>query len=179
MSTDQKPAAASLEKTQFTKAFYTNDTKGASISLLIQPGNEDFAPKKPAFFGFLTKGEGDAKVEKSLVAFVQPAGKNAEGKDHGAFMSLSIRGAKKEDGTYEKDTRFGTGNMQVTKEGWPRLVVNPADGSPAIWLSPRKEITLDSLAKLGLNMDRLAEVQAGLAAKAPASEAEKPKSPKP
>lgn len=142
-------AAPEADKPVYTPAFFANKDKKETASLVVDPKNPNMEPGRPAMFGNI-----DGVAVK---AFVQPAGEK-DGKAYGTFLSFSVNGAKKEDGSFEPSTRFGTGRMVVTEDGRALLAVNK-EGAPkeekAAFLTPRNDIK-SLLPALGLD----SEVQA-------------------
>ena len=166
----QQPAAAApaaapeAEKPQYTRAFFAQEGSKTQVSLVIDPKNPNLESGRPALFGTI----GD----KAVSIFIEPAGKKGE-KEYGAFLSINIRGEAQGDGTYGKDTKFGTGNMVVTKGGFARLAIEQVGNDETIWAVPRKEVSQEQLAAAGLDLAKLAEVKASVAAakaSAPADE---------
>lgn len=168
----QQPAAAApaaapeADKPQFTRAFFAQEGSKTPVSLVIDPKNPNFEPGRPALFGTIG--------EKNVSIFVEPAGKKGE-KEYGAFLSINVRGENNGDGTYGKDTKFGTGNLVVTKDGFARLAIKQAGSDEAIWAIPRKEVTQEQLAAAGLDLAKLADVKAAVAATKAAAPADEKK----
>lgn len=169
MSTNQTPAG----KTEYVKAFFAEkkgEAGGKSVevaALFFNDKNPTLDTGTPALWGTIN----GTKVS----AFIQPGGTSKDGKAYGPFVSISEKGAKDEaTGTYAKDTPFATANMRVMPDGHSRLVIDVAGGE-AIFAIPRKEMTIGLQEKIGLDLNRVNEVRAGLAAGA-ANEADTKKS---
>ena len=157
MSSQNEPtgSAPQGDKPQYTKAFFATGEKGGPVvSLVIDPKNPKLEPGRPAFFG--TVGETNVSV------FVKAGGTKGD-RTYGPFLSISVRGQKAADGTYGKDTPFGTGNIRVMKDGQIRLVIDQP-GKDAVWCTPRKELTQDQLVAVGLDLARLESARATAAA---------------
>lgn len=163
---------APQEKSGFTKLFFgTKDKDGhGELALFQDPKNPNWEPGRPAMFGTI---EG-----KKVSVFVEPAGTKND-KAFGAFFTINQTGEKLPDGGYSKDERLGKANLVVTKEGQARLAINVGTGEEArtVWATPRKEATLELMAKGGLDVDKLNQVRAERAAGA-ANEADKRPAPK-
>ena len=154
MSTTQAPTGDSKTESPYVKAFFADKP---DVALFIDPKNPGFEAGRPAMFGTIGG--------KSVSVFVEPAGEK-EGKTYGAFMSFNERGAKAEDGTYAPDTKLGKGNV-VVANAQARLAIKIGDET--IWATPRKEVSLDQLTALGLDVPKLDAARAEKAAAAAAA----------
>lgn len=153
MSTQPTPAAG---ESTHTKAFFaTGKDNKERVALFVDEKNPEWNAGRPALWGTIDG--------KRVSAFVQPGGEK-DGKAYGPFLTISERGAKQEDGTYAKDVNIGRGNVVVTAEGKARLAINI--GEETIWATPLKTTSNELMAKAGLDLAKLAEVRAQVAADA-------------
>lgn len=160
------PAEQKKEKQEYTKAFFTDAISPTQVSLVIDPKNPNFEPGRPAMFGSIGN--------KNVSVFVQPAGEK-DGKPYKAFMAIKEQGAKKEDGTYADSVEFGTAKLVVNKNGYARLAIHEKASDKTIWANPRKEVSQEQLATAGLDLAKLADVKASVAAAKAAAPADEKK----